>query len=691
MIKNPFNISYLTEAGLKSEELLSNYSFFPFKYINKKISQSINVILLGRMGIGKTMLLKLFEPDLMQLLYSKDDLRETLPRSVVGIYVNMATARLGKFKGKARPDAWWLNAYSDYLNCVFMEKAIDSLKKMAKVPKWIEDGGQDIGENNNWIADFLDALKEETPELGEVNTLEEYLEFNFARKSSWIQFLNSVENDSPSIPTHFLELGVPLFKLTKALRNFIPEFRLFVLIDQYESLYAARSNIDYRPIFNHALLASSRGNTGVEFKIGTRHYAHSNLSLPDSSGKVEVNREFVEIDLDQLINAWYPKFIYDLFRKRLQIPITKIMPDSANKLVLGFSSAQEADKYQGRGDHEKLRHLTPFFNRWVSLGVDLNILDSLKKNSKVLQAKPLHATISAIGVTRWIRDRYRGCPFISNEAKQSKNIKEKIHVAFLDLIDDVEAKLDNRKKDMSPQKKAVDNLCHDTKGGALFLLAAHFKNNRKFFCGLDTLIRVSSNVTLTFLEIMRAAYDFHILEGKDPYTDPLSQMSQREAVYRVSERWFERIPQEFDCGETMLCFIKSLGKSFRRLQIELSLPEPSPNSISVSKSIFLPGQELFFSQLIIELINWGLLEESSHEHKQKARYSRKKLSFNKILCPYLGIDIISKKDPICIENIDEFVKEILDEKEPLIFQEKRARSKKGTKTRRSLYIQKELF
>ena len=71
-LSNPFNISYLTEASLTPGQLMERYSFLPFLHLQKRISDTTNVMLLGRKGVGKTMLLKLFDPDLMRLLYESN-------------------------------------------------------------------------------------------------------------------------------------------------------------------------------------------------------------------------------------------------------------------------------------------------------------------------------------------------------------------------------------------------------------------------------------------------------------------------------------------------------------------------------------------------------------------------------------------------------------------------------------------
>jgi hypothetical protein len=106
--------------------------------------------------------------------------------------------------------------------------------------------------------------------------------------------------------------------VVRRLSVFKKPFRIFLLIDQYEALYHHRAVIDFRPAFNQAMFAASRGGTGVEFKLGTRPYAYSNRQLLNGDGRVELNREIIEVSVDKLASKYYGQFAVDLYAKRLE-------------------------------------------------------------------------------------------------------------------------------------------------------------------------------------------------------------------------------------------------------------------------------------------------------------------------------------------------------------------------------------
>ena len=219
--------------------------------------------------------------------------------------------------------------------------------------------------------------------------------------------------------------------------------------------------------------------------------------------------------------------------------------------------------------------------------------------------------------------------------------------------------------------KATDDFVRDTEQAALFQIASAYKNQRKYYAGLDTIVRISSNVAVVFIEILRASYEQHILDGGSVLREPVPVDIQSEAIYRVSESWVGRIPTECDYGETLQSFLKGWGSAFRKLQLEPSAPQPCPNGFSFNGDLFSadPQREAGSPRddprvLLLDAINWGLLEEHEHQDKTRGRPKRRKLYLNRIFCPYFGISEIRRKDPIYVQAVDAFVNEALEGRLP---------------------------
>src|SRR5262249_16732323 len=143
------------------------------------------------------------------------------------------------------------------------------------------------------------------------------------------------------------------------------------LIDQYESLYACRDIVDYRPMFNEAMYAASRGGTGVEFKIGTRQYSYTNFLLPGGHGRIEAHREMIEIDLDTVARDFYQALARELFQKRMRpfVPAVQMGSLKPDWCLPALSALEEADLYAREATGDTTKHIHPFVQRWRALGL----------------------------------------------------------------------------------------------------------------------------------------------------------------------------------------------------------------------------------------------------------------------------------------------------------------------------------
>lgn len=672
-VSNPFILAYLTEASLTPEELLKYYSFEPIQYLHQRLSSSNNIFLIGRPGIGKTMLLKIFDPELIALLYEGSDnervqARKYLPKGTVGVYLNIASpyALLELFQGRDYESKWWFEAYADYLNSFLFELGLNSIEAMFQVEKWCKDN-QVLDprplENKSVAQDLLSRLRRHSSDFDSMSTISEVREFFRSRVQSWTRFTNRDMGSKPPKAV-FGQLGRPLFALVGAVRKAKlvgPAFRLFVIVDQYEALYDARAVIDYRPLFCEGMRAASRGSTGVEFKVGTRRYAYNNFSLPNGRGKIDLGREVVEIDLDAVADKFYQKLATDIFRKRLSPYVDARVPPDPHYYLPALTAAEEAELYTKGGSLEN-KHVGAFTDRWKSsYGFSSSQCDRIVRDSGLDVASALVGTLAAIGVTRWCRRGWRGAALKGLSINTSTDKVSAMVTQLKDLIEAIEHRLPGgSRKQENKRAKAVDNFVRDVTEPALFQLASRYKNQRRYYAGFESIVRLSSNVAIMLIELLQAVYEQAILSGCDVNV-PVRTQIQSEAVYRVSSAWFRRIVREYDYGETHYEILSSLGAAFRRLQLELSAPQPCPNGFSVdSRDLEKAFQGLADPRSsarawLEEAVSRGLLEEEQHQHKQRGKPKRTKYRINRIFCPYLGISSIWKKDPPYVRDLEKFV------------------------------------
>lgn len=688
---NPFSVSYLTESALTPDDLLARYSFLPFRHIGDQVARPTNVFLIGRKGVGKTMLLKMFDPDVMVRLFShppkERDVLDLIPSAAVGVYFNLgaAAARVNVFQGADRSDEWWQRAYADYLNTVLLHQVLHALAALTGNARWCSaselkgDGGSRLSSLSERL---LNLLRDESSQFEGVNSLEELRRHLQLRAQAWARFVNR-DRQTPKPPDSFVPFGVPLFALVRAIREsemFGRPFRLWLLIDQYEYLYQHRRKIDFRPVFNGAIYHASRGGTGVEFKIGTRQYAYREFRIAHSDVQIEVNREIVEVDVDRLSEDFYPQFASDLLRKRLAAAARRTVSEKAihpNVLLPAFKPQEEALRYVSNDSLDRTKHLRPFLRRWQRLGCSEAEAEAALQQGAVRLANPLVSTLACIALTRWVRDGGKGVPLKCGDPLPPSDAV----LGLAEYLSRLVAAITQRYELRGPaarktrQLRAVDDFIHDAEEAALFQIASAYKNQRKYYTGLRTIVKLSSNVALVFIEMLREAYEYIVLEGADPLAEPIPPELQSAAVYHVSEALFGQIPHECDFGETYHAFLSQLGGALRELQLELTVPQPSPNGFSLASAAFstaVAGGSTNRSDpvnLINEAVSWGLLEEREHQSKDHGAPKRHKYYLNRAFCPYFGLSEIRKKDPVYVEDLQTFVASLLRKEMPEVIKD----------------------
>lgn len=671
---NPFNQPYLTEGISDPHELLSYYSFQPFTYLRNRLGQPGNIFLVGRKGVGKTMLLRLFDANLVATLYREKSpvfkrIRTQIPVGMVGVYINLGSPaiRVREFSGRKLEASWWQRAFSDYLNCIIILELIKNLDLLSAEPEWLaasDLNGSPLENLEDVWSTLTLLLRQESRIYEDITNVSELRSLMEARIQGWIRFLNYESNEAPPTPLSF---GLPVFQIIASIRTICPKFRLMVILDQYEIFHGLRDVVDFRPICNQAMSEAARGGTGVEFKIGTRAYAYQNLSLLVGGGRIESGREMAELNLDNLADKYYKAFVADIFEKRLKnsnSSSTTQKPMLASMRLLGLSPREEAQKYMKHAGSDTPRHLNPVIERWRAFGINDEESRTIIQRSALDRAHPLTATLVGIALTRWLRDGAKKAPLNipAPEPLPDQRSALMIHYA-IHAIDAVEYRYREgitKSRKMSSIYKAADDLVSAYEQVALFRIASSYKNQLRYYAGFDTLVRVSSNVALVFLQIMKTAYELLSLRQGQSQIDGIPPEIQSEAVYTVSEEWQTKIAREYDYGVAQDSFLRQLGSLFRNLQMDITTTIPAPNGFSVPADQFDQTNDSLTprdnaASLIHELVGWGLLEEDLHQDKTKGRPPRRKFYLNRVLCPFFKLSDQHLKDPIYISNLEEFV------------------------------------
>ena len=126
-------MAYITEKGVRPELVFKRYSIEPFKYLLKYLDNNNNCFTVGRNGVGKTMVLSLFNPKYQQALLKKkekiaeaEQILNLLPKNIISIYLNIASPsiHLTRFQGKNLTNQQWQQIFGDYLGNTLLKKLI---------------------------------------------------------------------------------------------------------------------------------------------------------------------------------------------------------------------------------------------------------------------------------------------------------------------------------------------------------------------------------------------------------------------------------------------------------------------------------------------------------------------------------------------------------------------------------------
>jgi hypothetical protein len=670
---NPFDQPYLTESLSDPSELLAHYSFLPFKYVKSQVDRPGNIFLLGRRGVGKTMILKFFDAEIVAEVFRSNSALEPRKHTLVGgigTYVNLANPliRIRDFAGKRGEEDWWCDAFSDHFNCYVLAALVANLRVLSASPEWRNAShwnGPPFQEDTALITSILNQLRMQSSAFDEVEDFDSLVSAIHARQKHWLHFLNREISNPPTAP---LRLASPLFHIAQALRARYPKFRIVLLVDQYEALHGHRGR-DLRLLFNEAMSQAARGSTGVEFKIGCRPYAQGRLSMPDGSGRIEAGREFDLVDLDRFAATYFAKFAAELLDRRVMNArdgANRMLAASRVTFIPGYEPREEAERYERKAREESTRHLAPFREKWRSYDLDEHAIESTI--SKIFDdgKNVLVDVLTAMALTRWLDREGDTIPDWVPKKHRGKT-KEEHLVAYGAALR--AALLQRYERGMSVARKsgsalrAADDEVSAWEQSALFRIASAFKNQRKYYSGFDSLVRVSSNVALVFIQIMRKAWDLQALNGGDP-RETIRPEIQSEAVYAVSEAWFASIEREYEHGIIQASFVRNLGAALKTIQMDPAATIPTPNGFSIAPIVAgttdaseefdrkPPDDAASFLHL---LVSWGLLEPTEHQDKTRGRPRRTKYYFNRILCPYLGLSELRIKDPVYVDNIETFI------------------------------------
>ena len=650
MRKNPFHELYLAEQQSESEfvELFSDI-LVPHVQL---MFQPGNVVVIGMIGSGKSMLLKLLQLDTRLMYLRAGSMHFPVPknfRKFISCEINLAHSGAIDFGYRSYEGMTALEVeglFGDFVNTYLVRDLFNNFLKLTS-PETHEVNSE-IG--FNYSAEKFSKFAKDLIGNGfghgwfeGVTTIEAMIARLTERIRVYASFFASrIDKLTDEVLVTRSLIGEQFGDLVDGLKNhkiISSETHVFVDIDQYEELDKIASGaeserkIDFRSVIHRAL---ARRDPRVSFRVGARKHSWAgHLKVMGSNGKLEENRDYKLVNLDQLFKREenvklhvFPKFVEDIFRRRLQVAGFKFQKvGSEIEAVYGrsLSADEKAKEYAGlsRGAHiETKTKVISLESSWSRTTQDR--LLTLAKSD------PLSARLGEA----WVRQKGEkfNCQVGNEQLPWEKSKwwkKERLEVAQMQIA----ARLQQRAK----------------------------------YSGHIEIIDLSGINVLTFISINQHIWDeyFRYQTTKGAFnsgdvSNPIQVAPsippevQQVGIIRASRHWYSGLVAESGRSSQRYKFLEAFARHLRTKLMSdkrMSYPGASGFSLELEELEKFPAVKA----LLEELVDYGNLTEVSHTTKEANRARRLKWYLSATLCPELGLPYKHVKEPRYMS-----VKEVLE-------------------------------
>jgi hypothetical protein len=591
-----------------------------------------NVVLKGRQGSGKSMLLNLLATS-TRVAYARSQTKYPVPQRQrcfisAGVQLTRESASLVAARSAELPESQRASIvainFADYLNvllCLDLLRNVLSLSlEQSKDRSILQEVPVNLSEVSQRALFSLLHKREGWAGLIDrsCNTFSKAIESLEDRLRAHKNYFNfNIDALPVSIETTRSPAGVPMAELASALREakILPEETLVLLrIDQHEELFELERHTGlghvFRQVINSAL---ARRDPRVAYRIGTRHYAWTvDLAAWGSGAPLEELRDYSVVDLDSILRRgehtkkWkFPSLAKDVLAKRLEGAGFQV--DSNTMEVLFGRSMEPAEKARRYvGDAASLvRPEASWAPEWKSY------LDELWNKGEPLEARFGSA---------WLRQTIQKRRNIAQSGEQATGlpwrkspwwVKERNEIALMQLAGERSQALI-----WSGERQIVD-------------LAGH---------NILAFMTICKSIWATWQRRNPADAD------KRSALPRFSTDDQAIGVTEASQIWFKKIQVGLEADQRAR-LITALGGWFRRRMLDdQALSNPGHSGFSLLDS------DLMSDELIVSIIkacrDHGDLLESSHTTKHRDQAPRKKWYLHPLLCPLFRIPHIRTKEPI---------------------------------------------
>lgn len=633
-VSNPFEELYVSET-IPAREYVNLFSSFLVEHA-VPLFQPGNVVLMGAQGSGKSMLLSLLKPG-VRLAYDEAKITFPVPtehQSFISAGINLRRSGASSFGQRmiSEPDGSQLEQFPFYFaDFVNYWVVIDLLASIATVSRSLDLASQlGVSTAERKLDEFARALASDSAWFGALDAVDSFktLERTLKKRiEDYLNFFNYNTQDIPaSVRASKSSIGAPIAAAARELRTqgvLSDACKVYVQIDQYEETrYIERFRPEigdgFRRVVNRAL---GMRDEHVSYRIGARGWAwRDNLEMLGTSAKLERDREYREVNLDDLLRrkenraTWiFPKFAEDVMKRRLG---SSRFDSSGSDLLFQvygsrLSAADRALRY-AKPTSAGSRTSTESFPE---------VPPALREQVMALRgSKPLEGMLALA----WLR--------------QQRNKRRHLRTQTIHVKEHLPWEREYWRKERVEQ--------------ALFQLAAD-SGQRPIWSGKEDILALSGGNILVFVSISREVWAAYlrgrVLAASDATSEErvlpfISHGTQSVGIESASKLWVEKIVEQPE-GDTRRRFVEILARVFRKTLLDdRAMSNPGNNGFSLTVAELDANPEV--AKFIRTAADYGELFESPHTTKERNRLPRTKWYLRPIFSPYFRIPVSHTKEPI---------------------------------------------
>ena len=664
---NPFQDVYVADS-VDESDFAKLFSKVPLQPAIHPVFHEGNVVLYGTQGCGKTMILRLLNPETrLGFAQSGDDfpvapaLRQFFSAGVnltKSAITDVAQVTLGR--GREHDLEQLPFYFGDFFNWWILKDMFKNLRYVAQHATVFGDM-VDLSAQGSFVQDLVsqDCWFGSLDGCGTLKCIEERIATRVATYRKWVSF-NERHAEGPTILRESkTSVGEPLSRTVACLKRagvIRKNVRVLIRVDQLEELHQLGDDVDqpdqhrkairlgFRRMLNRAF--GNREGT-VHYRIGTRRYGWEDpeqLVVHGSGARLEHRRDYLLVDMDDALfrrgenvgvtkgtaSRLFSTFAADAFRRRLGYALDLRCLPSINQVDRAFGSSPhpvERAKYYGRSRTVPVRfeqvlaietpsdHPAAWSVRWRRF---------LKRT---YDKDPLEAVLAAA----WGRQTGGG-----RSHKQHRDAPPPRDAPW-------------KRKQWWRKERLMQ---------AVLQLAAR-RQQRLWWWGYADVLALSGGNISVFLHICHQVWDHFLkverLKPEENRVDPLCKSStamipkeiQAVGIQNASRAWLEKL-KERPAGDLRRRFIEVLGNKLRtRLRDDRAMSYPGANGFSIPRSELMsktrPNEDIW--EFLQEAVGYGALHSRDHTTKERSGKARVKFYLNPILSPYFQIPVAHQKEP----------------------------------------------